>query len=194
MTISQGVVAKRHADDETLSLIHTSELSSSGETSSNLSDSDGRGDDGSLLVSYGVYHPDLEAERRRRGPRDGQQKDAVSVPNQSASAATITQVAMVLLIGESDLLTQKCLDDACLPVYVHWPLTRGKGVFTSNADGSLVLATHPVIASEFNVLGDSSWLFISFALAGACTQTLVSRPPFSGWDMQLTICKVRESQ
>ena len=48
------------------------------------------------------------------------------------------------------------------------------GVFTSNADGSLVLATHPVIASEFQVLANSSWLFISFALAGAATQALVS--------------------
>jgi hypothetical protein len=110
MTISQGVVAKRHADDETLSLIHTRELSLSGETSSSLSDSNDRGDDGSLLVSYGVYRP-------AGADLDGQQKDAVSVPNQSASAATITQVVMVLLIGESDLFTQKCLDDACLPVY-----------------------------------------------------------------------------
>ena len=50
------------------------------------------------------------------------------------------------------------------------------GVFTSNADGSLVLATHPVIASEFNALSDSTWLFISFSLAGACTQALVHSP------------------
>lgn len=47
------------------------------------------------------------------------------------------------------------------------------GVFASNADASLVLATHPVIASEFDDLGDSSWLFISFMLAGAATQALV---------------------
>jgi hypothetical protein len=65
---------------------------------------------------------------------------------QGHQQATILQVILVLLIG----------------------------VFTSNADGSLVLATHPVIASEFQVLADSSWLFISFALAGAATQTLVS--------------------
>ncbi|KAF5653743.1 major facilitator family transporter [Fusarium heterosporum] len=45
------------------------------------------------------------------------------------------------------------------------------GVFTSNADGSLVLATHPVIASEFGKLQDSSWLFISFMLASAASQT-----------------------
>ncbi|KAJ4217459.1 hypothetical protein NW759_008765 [Fusarium solani] len=49
------------------------------------------------------------------------------------------------------------------------------GVFTSNADGSLVLATHPVIASEFGDLADSSWLFISFMLAGAASQTVYGK-------------------
>lgn len=50
------------------------------------------------------------------------------------------------------------------------------GAFTANADGSLVLATHPTIGSEFDALSASSWLVISFSLAGAATQTLVSRP------------------
>ncbi|KAI1083054.1 major facilitator superfamily domain-containing protein [Whalleya microplaca] len=49
------------------------------------------------------------------------------------------------------------------------------GVFTSSADGSLVIATHPVIASEFNNLEDSSWLFISFLLAGAASQSLYGK-------------------
>ncbi|KAI0520684.1 major facilitator superfamily transporter [Xylaria bambusicola] len=49
------------------------------------------------------------------------------------------------------------------------------GVFTSNVDGSLVLATHPVISSEFHDLEDSSWLFISFWLAGAATQSLYGK-------------------
>lgn len=48
------------------------------------------------------------------------------------------------------------------------------GAFTSNGDSSLVLATHPTIASEFDCLSASSWLFVSFSLAGAATQTLVS--------------------
>jgi hypothetical protein len=47
------------------------------------------------------------------------------------------------------------------------------GMFMNNADGSLVLATHPTIASEFNDLADSSWLFTAFALAGAATQAIV---------------------
>ncbi|KAF3016166.1 hypothetical protein E8E14_009600 [Neopestalotiopsis sp. 37M] len=46
------------------------------------------------------------------------------------------------------------------------------GTFTTNADGSLVLATHPVIGSEFNDLENSSWLFIGFMLAGLATQSL----------------------
>ncbi|KAM0273873.1 hypothetical protein ACHAQH_008168 [Verticillium albo-atrum] len=49
------------------------------------------------------------------------------------------------------------------------------GTFTSNADGSLVLATHPTIASEFNDLEDSSWLFTAFALAGASTQAIYGK-------------------
>ncbi|CAJ2501266.1 Uu.00g041190.m01.CDS01 [Anthostomella pinea] len=49
------------------------------------------------------------------------------------------------------------------------------GVFTSSADVSLVIATHPVIASEFNDLENSSWLFISFMLAGAATQSLYGK-------------------
>lgn len=48
------------------------------------------------------------------------------------------------------------------------------GAFTVNADASLVLATHSTIASEFDRLGDSSWLFTAFILAGAATQALVS--------------------
>ena len=52
-------------------------------------------------------------------------------------------------------------------------LTRNTGIFVGNADGSILLATHPVIASEFNDLKNSSWLMTSFALAGASTMALV---------------------
>ncbi|KAF2805302.1 major facilitator superfamily transporter [Mytilinidion resinicola] len=66
---------------------------------------------------------------------------------QQASTAAVARIIVVLLIG----------------------------VFISNADGSLVLATHPLIASEFNDLSASSWLFTSFALAGAATQSLYGK-------------------
>ncbi|TDZ24827.1 Vacuolar membrane amino acid uptake transporter fnx2 [Colletotrichum orbiculare MAFF 240422] len=49
------------------------------------------------------------------------------------------------------------------------------GTFTANADGSLVMATHPTIASEFDDLENSSWLFVAFALAGAATQALYGK-------------------
>ncbi|KAK4038051.1 major facilitator superfamily domain-containing protein [Parachaetomium inaequale] len=49
------------------------------------------------------------------------------------------------------------------------------GIFVAHADGSILLATHPIIASEFNDLGNSSWLITSFALAGAATQTLYGK-------------------
>lgn len=56
----------------------------------------------------------------------------------------------------------------CIDI-VTWP-----GVFISNADGSILLATHSVISSEFDALSDSSWLMTSYSLAMAATQTLVS--------------------
>ncbi|KAH8162618.1 hypothetical protein CIB48_g5620 [Xylaria polymorpha] len=46
------------------------------------------------------------------------------------------------------------------------------GLFTASVDGSLILATHPRIASEFDALEDSSWLFVSFLLGGVATQVL----------------------
>jgi MFS family permease len=49
------------------------------------------------------------------------------------------------------------------------------GSFISNADGSLLMATHPIIASEFNALHDSSWLLVSFALAQAVSQPLYGK-------------------
>ncbi|KZL78981.1 major facilitator superfamily transporter [Colletotrichum incanum] len=49
------------------------------------------------------------------------------------------------------------------------------GTFTANADGSLVMATHPTIASEFDDLENSSWLVVAFELAGAATQTLYGK-------------------
>ncbi|KAI0175846.1 MFS general substrate transporter [Hypoxylon sp. FL1284] len=49
------------------------------------------------------------------------------------------------------------------------------GVFTASADSSLVIATHPIIGSEFDDLENSPWLFISFLLAGAATQALYGK-------------------
>lgn len=44
------------------------------------------------------------------------------------------------------------------------------GVFVSNADGSLVVASSQSIASEFNALSDASWLVTSFILAQCAIQ------------------------
>ncbi|KAJ8108073.1 hypothetical protein OPT61_g8425 [Boeremia exigua] len=49
------------------------------------------------------------------------------------------------------------------------------GTFVSNADSSLLFATHAIIASEFNALHDSSWLLTSFALAQAATLPLYGK-------------------
>ncbi|KAJ4416609.1 hypothetical protein N0V85_002210 [Neurospora sp. IMI 360204] len=49
------------------------------------------------------------------------------------------------------------------------------GIFVAQTDGSILMATHAIIASEFNALKNSSWLIISFSLAGAATQTLYGK-------------------
>ncbi|KAM0228043.1 hypothetical protein ACHAPO_011071 [Fusarium lateritium] len=69
------------------------------------------------------------------------------VPSSKTSSVAVFKIVLVLIIGS----------------------------FTASADGSLVLATHPSIASEFNALSASNWLFVSFNLAGAATQALVGK-------------------
>ncbi|KAK1833433.1 major facilitator superfamily-domain-containing protein [Podospora conica] len=49
------------------------------------------------------------------------------------------------------------------------------GIFVAQIDGSILIATYPVIASEFNDLKNATWLITSFALAGAATQTLYAK-------------------
>ncbi|POS71965.1 major facilitator superfamily transporter [Diaporthe helianthi] len=48
-------------------------------------------------------------------------------------------------------------------------------VFIANADGSIVMATHAIIASEFMALESSSWLYTGFMLASTATQTTLGQ-------------------
>jgi hypothetical protein len=50
-----------------------------------------------------------------------------------------------------------------------------QGVFISNADGTLVLATYGTISSEFGALGNASWLTTSYALALCASQPIVGK-------------------
>jgi MFS family permease len=50
---------------------------------------------------------------------------------------------------------------------------RTLGVFISQADATLVLATYGTIASEFNDLQNGSWLISSYMLAMCTAQPLV---------------------
>ncbi|KAN0092359.1 MFS general substrate transporter [Hyaloscypha variabilis] len=49
------------------------------------------------------------------------------------------------------------------------------GVFISNADGSLVLATYGIISSEFGAFGNASWLTTGFALSVCAIQPLTGK-------------------
>lgn len=54
----------------------------------------------------------------------------------------------------------------------------GTGVFISNADASLVLATYGVISSELGSLANASWIVVTYGLATCAVQSVVSWPLF----------------
>jgi len=49
------------------------------------------------------------------------------------------------------------------------------GVFISNADGTLVLATYATISSSFNSFGEAAWLTTSYNLALCAVQPIVGK-------------------
>ncbi|KAK3484641.1 major facilitator superfamily domain-containing protein [Neurospora hispaniola] len=61
------------------------------------------------------------------------------------------------------------------------------GIFVAQTDTSILMATHAIIASEFNALKDSSWLIISFSLAGAATQTMYGKLSDIYWRKRMVI-------
>ncbi|KAI1173450.1 major facilitator superfamily transporter [Nemania sp. FL0916] len=115
--------------------------------------------------------------------------DAGVSPNIVTACSTVTDVEanQVATIPKDAADTQK-VDTSSLVQIVAVIMI---GLFTSNIDGSLILAIHPRIASEFNALEDSSWLFVSFLLGGVATQVLYAK--FSdvyGRRVMLVICYV----
>lgn len=58
----------------------------------------------------------------------------------------------------------------------------------------MVMATYPLIASEFNDLANASWLITSHSLAAAATQPLVSASVPLSKIRLLTHATVRETQ
>jgi hypothetical protein len=49
------------------------------------------------------------------------------------------------------------------------------GVFISNADGTLVIATYGTISSDFGAFSDASWLTTSFSLAVCAAQPITGK-------------------
>ena len=64
---------------------------------------------------------------------------------------------------------------------------NGSGVFVSNGDTSLVLATNGAIASEFKDLDHSGWLMTGFMLSMCATQPLVSKSGMPRLQLDLVI-------
>lgn len=107
--------------------------------------------DGSLSVASSNASNDvstLESSLLRNGPlADEEAVDPKSETSNATLPASVGHIVCVLLIG----------------------------TFISNADSSLLFATHSIIASEFNALHDSSWLLTSFALAQAASLPLYGK-------------------
>lgn len=100
------------------------------------------------------------------------QESSSNAPSFSDSTSTDTSLLRDI---ESDAAGLPSKADASFGTLARVVLVLMIGVFVSNADGSLMLATHPVIASEFNDLESSSWLFAGFVLASAATQTMYGK-------------------
>jgi len=88
----------------------------------------------------------------------------VEIPQHSLRA--VFAALSVLLIGLIFLLKVSSAD-----------AKMSTGVFISNADGTLVLATLGTISSEFNDLQNGVWLTSSFGLATCAAQPLVNESP-----------------
>jgi hypothetical protein len=111
------------------------------------------GENGTTISKNADEDHDEESQSQGRG----------EVEEVGIGRSQVARIIAVLLIGSSNRPFQ----------LKFLLLTRSTGIFVAHADSSILMATHPVIASEFNDLGNSSWLIISFTLAGAATQTLV---------------------
>lgn len=49
----------------------------------------------------------------------------------------------------------------------------GTGVFISNADGSIVLATYGIMSSELGSLANASWIVVTYGLTMCAVQSMV---------------------
>ena len=97
-------------------------------------------------------------------------------PNDDVSTSESTLLRNGLPVDEEATASKPETPNPTLPASVgHIVCVLLIGTFISNADSSLLFATHSIIASEFNALHDSSWLLTSFALAQATSLPLYGK-------------------
>jgi hypothetical protein len=135
------------------------------------------GERGEEVARYTEQSPLLNTAREPQSNGNGIAKDIVDEEERLGERnqeqgngkvqVSVVKIISVLLIGKS------ATSNRCQVGMNGFEGLRLKGIFVANADGSMLLATHATIASEFNDLTNSTWLITSFALAGAATQTLV---------------------
>ncbi|KAB5578076.1 major facilitator superfamily domain-containing protein [Coniochaeta sp. 2T2.1] len=107
-------------------------------------------------------------------------QDDSDVSKQLSARGHVAKTISILLIGT--LVLPLGLSCCCLETTLI-ALTQGPectntptpGILVAEIDGSIVMATHPLIASEFDDLSNSTWLITGFQLAGAVTQPLYGK-------------------
>lgn len=96
--------------------------------------------------------------------------DSVSLSSESLSDATVQDVEDAIQDASDDgrvVISRRHVANT-----ISVLLT---GIFVAQAAGSMVMATYPLIASEFDDLANASWLITSHSLAAAATQPLYGK-------------------
>jgi hypothetical protein len=97
--------------------------------------------------------------------RDEEEENEDGSVEEEDTAKSVLAILSLLLIGKPNRCPRSPENDADDEI----------GVFISNADTTLVMATYGTIASEFGAFGDASWLTTSFALATCAVQPIVGK-------------------
>ncbi|KAK7744070.1 hypothetical protein SLS53_003588 [Cytospora paraplurivora] len=121
-------------------------------------------------AGYGIYSPRHHDDTDDSGSSDDSSDTSSLLPRREDEESSIEAPASPTKPtgpGEDEQLSPKAILWIVLPMLL--------AVFIANADNSIVMATHALIASEFMALESSSWLFTGFMLASTATQTTLGQ-------------------
>lgn len=118
-------------------------------------------------VMLGRYHSSCIQGSIKTTEGDEERQQDVEEGSKEQDSRSVVGIISVLLIGK---LRRRSEIFGAETLISH----ESVGVFISQADSSLMLATYGRISSEFNDLESGSWLMISYMLAQCVAQPFVS--------------------